>query len=79
MGTKAEELAKMHRGEGCLGKADDDEPIFILRAGDRFSATVVEIWADIVATQRGDKHPKVVGARQIARAMTAWPTQKVPD
>jgi hypothetical protein len=79
MGTKSEELAKMIRGEGCLGKAADDEPVFILRAADRFASTVVEIWAEIVATQRGDKHPKVVEARQLAKRMLAWPTQKVPD
>ena len=30
MATKREEMEKWLRGEGCLGKASDDEPLFVL-------------------------------------------------
>lgn len=45
MGTKSEELAKMAVGEGCLGRADHHEPIFILRAHDVHAVDTVRFWA----------------------------------
>ncbi len=42
MGTKHEEL---NNPNGCLGKADDAEPIFILRAHDMLAPFLVRQWA----------------------------------
>lgn len=42
MGTKREELVN---ASGCLGKAHDDEPIFILRAHDLLAPFIVRQWA----------------------------------
>ena len=44
-------LAKIERelaavGKGCLGKAADDEPVFILRAQDMLAADLVDKWAN---------------------------------
>jgi|SRR6185437_1933614 len=55
MGTKIVHLTEAAEGKGCLGKAADDEPIFILRAQDRFAAPLVRQWAknleSVVATE----------------------------
>ncbi len=45
MATKSEELQRLARGEGCLGKAADDEPIFILRGQDLLAPSPVILWA----------------------------------
>lgn len=51
--TKAQELDAATRGEGCLGRSQDDEPVFILCARDRFAAGVVRTWADRVSHEHG--------------------------
>jgi len=66
------------RGEGCLGKAADDEPVFILRGQDRLSGALVYLWAEC-AERGGTDKAKVEEARELARAMIAWQTRKWPD
>jgi hypothetical protein len=39
------ELEAANRGEGCLGKSQDDEPVFVLVARDRLAANAVRLWA----------------------------------
>ena len=78
MATAKEEREKAARGEGCLGKAADDEPVFILRAQDRYAAGRVDDWADY-AEEGGCPPEKVAEARDLARRMKAWPIRKVPD
>lgn len=77
MATAKEERERAARGEGPLGKAADDEPVFILRAQDKSAALFVKFWA----WWNEDESPpeKVQEARRAARAMDAWPTKKVPD
>lgn len=76
-------LAKIERenaanGKGCLGKAADDEPVFILRAQDALAADLVETWA-IQANVAGCPWDKVKEAKQLAQAMREWPGRKNPD
>lgn len=78
MGTKREELEKMARGEGCLGKAADDEPIFILRARDMHAADLVHKWA-IFARTTDCPNDKVLEAIALSEAMERWPNRKYPD
>lgn len=66
------------RGEGCLGKAADDEPVFILRAQDSLAADLVERWA-IGARAAGCPNDKVQEAMALAEDMRRWPTRKNPD
>jgi hypothetical protein len=61
-----------------LKKANDDEPIFVLRAQDRLAAEAVRYWAE-QAQQAGSSEAKVAEAREIAAAMERWPTRKLPD
>lgn len=66
----------------CLKNAADDEPIFVLRAQDKFAATVVRIWAEIVSSH-GDLNvgalDKALSARNTANEMDEWHTHKSPD
>lgn len=92
-------LAKEERemaalGRGCLGKAADDEPVFILRAHDQFAPAVVKFWQTLVAAEclhrllRGAKaemNPtlyKIDEAGLLRVAMEAWQAEhgcKIPD
>jgi hypothetical protein len=78
MATKREVLAQALSGRGCLGKAADDEPVFVLRAQDRYAARCVDDWADYAGCG-GCSPEKVAEARALAKKMRAWPTKKVPD
>jgi hypothetical protein len=61
-----------------LGKALDDEPIFVLRAQDTLAPALVRRWAD-EAERAGCAADKVAEARTVADAMERWPTRKLPD
>lgn len=80
MGTKREETAP--GAAGCWAKAGADEPLFILRAQDRFAPALVRRWAD-QAEASGVSPSKVHEARSLAARMEAWARDhggaKVPD
>lgn len=80
----AETIAAANQGRGCLGRARADEPVFVLRAQDRFAPAVVRIWAELVAAgAEADADPaKVLGARLVAADMDTWQAlhgRKQPD
>lgn len=78
MGTKREELEAANRGEGSLGKAADDEPVFILRAQDELASRLVRQWA-VLAQTKGSPRAKYEEAHALADRMEAWPNRKIPD
>jgi hypothetical protein len=78
MALAKQERAMAAAGKGCLGKAADDEPVFILRGKDRLSPTLVDLWADM-AEAHGCGHDKVCEARALADMMRKYPTRKFPD
>lgn len=78
MATAREELEKANRGQGCLGKAKPDEPVFILRAQDMLAPDLVDQWA-IWANQHGCNWDKVREAKVLAQEMREWPQRKYPD
>lgn len=65
---------------GVVGtiEATPAEPVFILRARDSLAAEAVRDWAARAADAGVDPR-KVKGALDIADAMDAWPTKKLPD
>lgn len=65
------------RASTCYLKADDAEPIFVLRGQDLLAPAHVRDWAEH-AELRGVDPEKVADARACAAAMEAWPTRKVP-
>lgn len=92
MGIGKEERRLASVGLGCLGKAADDEPVFILRAKDRFAPELVENWAALVeraisgtlsgTVAHNGSSVKIKEARALAHTMRAWQalnTSKTPD
>lgn len=73
-------MATKHTDE-CLSKAHDDEPIFVLRAQDRFAPLMVETWARL-AEAVNCPVPKVDEAIRLADQMRDWQESngsKYPD
>lgn len=78
MATKRETLSQVTRGEGCLGKAAQNEEVFVLRAQDRMAPGLIELWADALELAGGNAD-KILEARQCAARMRQHPNRKVPD
>jgi hypothetical protein len=78
MALAGEERQRALRGEGCLGKAHEFEPVFVLRAQDSLAADLVEKWA-IHARAAGTPNDKVNEAFALAEEMRRWPVRKIPD
>lgn len=90
MGTKKEELEST---TGCLAKAADDEPIFVLRAQDTTAPNAVRAWVSGVIDQHRPLpgavlaydpklNAKLKEALNLADRMEAWQREhgcKVPD
>ncbi len=55
----------------CRDKADEDEPIFTLRAQDEIAPELVVWWATLAA-RAGAPDDKVRGAVEVSMAMHRW-------
>ena len=65
-------------------KAQDDEPVFLLRGQDKHAADLVEkwaVWASVAVPSAGGStmHNKIAEANLIAEEMRRWPIHKDPD
>lgn len=81
MSTKEQVIEDAMSGRGCLGRARDDEPVFVLRAHDKLAPIQVMQWADMAASE-GAPAEKVSEARMVAVSMLAWQAAngaEVPD
>ncbi len=87
---KSDVIKLANDGQGCLGKARSDEPLFILRAQDKFAPELIEKWAEKVEaahfnsiSEKSDRaKEKVKRARALAHTMRAWQElncRKIPD
>lgn len=63
---------------GTTRKIPAYEPVFLLRAQDKFAAPAVRYWAALVEVQGADP-AMVEAARAHARLMDLWPVKKTPD
>jgi hypothetical protein len=70
-GVLTEDGAALPSGSSCFGKADIDEPLFVLRAQDRCAPAAVRDWAHR-ATNAGCSIEKVAEAMDIALEMEEW-------
>ena len=76
MATKLQEMQS-----GCLAKAGDDEPLFVLRAQDILAPATIRNWCEF-AFLAGTPAEKLKEARELALAMEEWAKQnksKAPD
>ncbi len=71
-------VATKHTGVSCYDKADEHEPLFVLRAQDPLAAEIVREWARRAAAC-GVSERKYTEAWQVAEAMDRWPVKKRPD
>ncbi len=63
---------------GCIAKAADDEPVFVLRGQDALAGDTVRDWARR-ALEAGCPEAKYFEAIELADKMDAWPNRKLPD
>lgn len=83
--TKQQELALNAKGEGCLGRSKDDEPIFILCGRDPVAGEIIREWADRrevrahrTGTLDAQEKAKIREARIHSLAMDDWPKKGEP-
>jgi hypothetical protein len=72
MATKQETVEQLARGEGCLGKAALDEPVFVLRAKDPAAILAIRIWCNIAHFLGAHEPAKIAAAQVIAMQMEQW-------
>lgn len=79
---KDAELEALKNGQGCLGRSQDDEPLFILCGRDVLAAPTVRDWIRR-AEHAGVPDAKLNDAKRLALAMDTWREShgggKVPD
>lgn len=79
--TKLETMRAAARGQGCLGRADDDEPVFVLRAKDALAADILWEWIH-QARVNSVNSDKIDAAQDDLEAFRQWRKQhgtKLPD
>lgn len=76
--TTIQEMLGYYRQLIEAGKADPQEPVFVLRGQDRLAVPTVFFWAQLAEKSEVDMK-KVSGAWRHAEAMAAWPKRKLPD
>lgn len=79
MATAKQTIEAAVLGQGCLGKAADDEPVFVLRAQDAEAADLVELWAIRAGLSGKCNSDKIREAHGIVDEMRKWPIRKPPD
>lgn len=76
-------MSTKREGVSCYDKADQDEPLFVVRAQSKNAPEYVELWAH-QAEVMGVNAEKVKGARDVAEDMRKWQAAhpekvKIPD
>ena len=65
-----------------LAKIGENEPIFVLRAQDKWAPLIVRMWALLARINLGPFHNKVLEAEALATKMETWGMRngaKFPD
>lgn len=60
----------------CINKAENDEPVFVLRANDPLAAGIVDHWANQAEGTNLHEVYKINTARELAQEMRRWRTEK---
>lgn len=53
-------------------RADDDEPVFVLRSTDKFAPLLIDMWCNLVILERGIGTDTVTEALDLVEEMRAW-------
>lgn len=65
--------------DSCLNRAEDDEPLFVIRAKDKVSASAVRTWAEWAQLTGSHEPEKIQEARAIAEDMENWRKHHYPE
>ena len=79
--TKREVLEAAAKGEGCLGRSADDEPVFVLVARGMLATEAIGEWVERAQFNHVN-HKKILAALDDISAMVAWQLRngtKLPD
>jgi hypothetical protein len=82
MATKKQVMEAALRGEGCLGKCKDDEPVFVLVGDDLFAAGTIGFWVSRLSMMAGRNRAKVDEANEVIKEFQLWAAKhgtKIPD
>jgi hypothetical protein len=60
----------------CLNRAEEDEPIFVLRAHDELAPLVVLYWAQLASGLTHHGPSQIAEALEEAEAMRKWRTER---
>lgn len=60
------------------GLIPENEPVFLFRAQDKFTSTILTIYANLVEAASGDPE-LVTRVRNHVVLIDAWPKKKLPD
>lgn len=80
--TKKEVLEAALRGEGCLGRARDDEPVFVLVGDDILAVGTILYWMHRLAMHSRSSTTKMDAANKVVEEFLKWAGShgaKVPD
>jgi hypothetical protein len=58
--------------ESTWNRAAHDEPLFVIRAKDKLSASMVRQWAEAAAMTGAHEPEKIEEARDLAEIMETW-------
>ena len=58
--------------ESTWNRAAEDEPLFVIRAKDKLSASMVRQWAEAAAMTGAHEPEKIQEARELAEIMESW-------
>lgn len=82
MATKKQVMEAALRGEGCLGRAMDDEPVFVLVGDDMLAASTIQYWMHRLSMMTRGSTIKMDQANEVVREFQLWAGKhgtKVPD
>ncbi len=72
-------LQEIENPESCLNRAEDDEPLFVIRAKDKVSASAVRTWAEWAEMTGVHPPDQIQEARAIAEDMENWRRVHYPE
>jgi len=58
--------------ESTWNRAAQEEPLFVIRAKDKLSASMVRQWAEAAAMTGAHEPEKIQEARELAEIMESW-------
>lgn len=82
MATKKQVMEAALRGEGCLGRAKDDEPVFVLVGDDILAVGTIQYWMHRLAMHTRSSTTKMDQANEVVAEFLSWAGKhgtKVPD